>query len=322
MKDLELMVTLCPTFPHYERFARDSRIQGVRLNSAMVFGDEVDAEINAANAVSGARPLYFDIKGRQLRIMEIHSNPNRLEFTLNHPIEVETPIPVLFKAGSDVALLTDVTEHGHRLIFDGGPKWKVKAGESICIRHPSLKISGPVYCDYEIRKIYKVIDSGFKRFFLSYVEEERDLSEFYDILGFPPEEVILKIESKKGLEYVANKWKKYDDVSLCAARGDMFVEIDKPHEILAAQKLIAKKDPQALVGSRILLSIVTNPVPECHDFSDLAWLYDIGYRRMMLCDELCLKESLLGTAVNVFESFRNVYGTDKKESVKRRRWFW
>jgi pyruvate kinase len=321
VKDLELMVTLCPSFPHYQRFATDRRIAGIRLNSAMVFGDEVDKEINAANAVSDAQPLYFDIKGRQLRILEVHHHPKRLEFTLNHPIQVETPIPVLFKAGSDVALLTDVTEHGHRLIFDGGPKWKVKAGESICIRHPSLKINGPVYCDYEIEKINKVAEGGFRRFFLSYVEEDRDLEEFYDILGFSPEEVILKIESKKGLEFVANKWKKYDGVSLCAARGDMYVEIDKPHEILAAQKLIAQKDPQALVGSRILLSVVTNPVPECHDFSDLAWLYDIGYRRMMLCDELCLKEPLLGTAINVFDSFRNVYANDKTTGTPRKRFF-
>lgn len=323
MKDLELMVTLCPSFPHYRRFATDKRIAGIRLNSAMVFGTEVDAEIKAANAVSNAQPLYFDIKGRQLRILEVHPHPKRLEFTLNHPIQVETPIPVLFKAGSDVALLTDVTEHGHRLIFDGGPKWKVKPGESICIRHPSLRINGPVYCDYEIEKINKVVEGGFRRFFLSYVEEERDLDEFYDILNFPPEEVILKIESKKGLNYVANGWKKHGGVSLCAARGDMYVEIDKPHEILAAQKLIAQKDPQALVGSRILLSIVQQPVPECHDFSDLAYLYDIGYRRMMLCDELCLKEDLLGTAINVFDSFRNVYANDKTVTRKRSfPWLW
>jgi hypothetical protein len=88
-----------------------------------------------------------------------------------------------------------------------------------------------------------------------------------------------------------------------------------------AQKLIAQKDPQALVGSRILLSVVTNPVPECHDFSDLAWLYDIGYRRMMLCDELCLKEPLLGTAINVFDSFRNVYANDKTTGTPRKRFF-
>jgi pyruvate kinase len=322
VKDLELMVTLCPTFPHYRRFARDSRLSGIRLNSAMVFGNEVDKEIVAANAVSNGRPLYFDIKGRQLRIQEVHANPNNLEITINHPIDVDTPIPVLFKAGSDVSLLVDIQDHGHKLIFDGGPKWKVKAGESLCIRHPSLEISGPVYCDYEIEKIKKVVAGGFKRFFLSYVEEQRDVDEFMSILGFKPEEVFLKIESKKGLKYVANDYVKKEGISLCTARGDMYVEIDKPHEILKAQKLIIEKDSEALVGSRILLSIVNNAVPECHDFSDLAWLYDIGYKRMMLCDELCLKEQLLGTAINAFDSFRDNYAEDKVEKSKKDGWKW
>jgi pyruvate kinase len=285
----------------------------------MVFGNEVDKEIRAVKDVSAMgihslaeiRPLYFDIKGRQLRVTENHPNKEYLDITINHPIEVKTPTVVLFKAGSDPALLKEV-RGGNRLIFDGGPKWKVKEGESLCIRCPTLKVKGPVFCDYEIEKIEKVVKRGFKRFFLSYVEEQRDYDEFREIIGFEPEETILKIESKPGLRFVAKGFKKQDNLSLCAARGDMYVEIDKPHEILGACKLIAEKDPQALVGSRILLSVVNSPVPECHDFSDLAWLYDIGYHRMMLCDELCLKENLLGTAVKVFEAFRASYSSEEK----------
>ncbi len=327
MKDLKLMVTLCPTMPHYPRFAFDPRLEGIRLNSAMVFGNEVDREIEIANKVRKvdaphATPLYFDIKGRQLRVTENHPNKECLDITINHPIEVKTPTVVLFKAGSDPALLKEVRD-GNRLIFEGGPKWKVKEGESLCIRCPTLKVKGPVFCDYEIEKIQKVVRGGFKRFFLSYVEEQRDYDEFLDKIGFEPEETILKIESKAGLQFVSKRFKKKENVSLCAARGDMYVEIDKPHEILNACKLIAEKDPEALVGSRILLSIVNSPVPECHDFSDLAWLYDIGYRRMMLCDELCLKENLLGTAVKVFEAFKDSYHRDedvaKKTPVKG--WF-
>ena len=41
--------------------------------------------------------------------------------------------------------------------------------------------------------------------------------------------------------------------------------------------------------------------------SQLAWLYDIGYRNFMLCDELCLRGDLLGTAVNVFSAFSSSY---------------
>ena len=48
-------------------------------------------------------------------------------------------------------------------------------------------------------------------------------------------------------------------------------------------------------------------VPRCADLSDLAWLYDIGYRSFLLCDELCLEEQLLRNAVNVFAAFREDY---------------
>jgi hypothetical protein len=325
MKELKLMVTLCPTMPHYRRFATDDRLAGIRLNSAMVFGDEVDREIFAAKTVRNGVPLYFDIKGRQLRVMEAHPNKDCLDITINHPIKVDTPTVVLFKAGSDPALLERIEGDGTRLIFHGGPKFKVKAGESLCIRHPSLRIFGPVYCDYEIEKIKKVVRGGFRRFFLSYVEEQRDLEEFLNIIGFEPEEVILKIESKRGLNFVAHEFKKRKNVSLCAARGDMYVEIEKPHEILGACKLIAEKDPDAIVGSRILLSVVQSPVPECHDFTDLAWLYDVGYRRMMLCDEMCLKEDLLGTSVKALEAFKESYADPEDadiEPTKPKRYFW
>src|SRR3989344_9415457 len=143
------------------------------------------------------------------------------------------------------------------------------------------------------------------------------------------------------MEFVANEFKKRDNLSLIAARGDLYLELDRPHQILEALRLIIEKDPEACAASRLMLSTLGNsnltvnnlrrraerdpagvlsakevltfieegesdPVPSCADFSELAWLYDIGYRRMMLCDELCLKEELLSVAVNVFESFRDV----------------
>ncbi len=37
-----------------------------------------------------------------------------------------------------------------------------------------------------------------------------------------------------------------------AARGDLYVEINTPHDILNATKLIIEKDPEAIVGSRML----------------------------------------------------------------------
>jgi len=307
MKDLELMITLWPSFPHFHRFAQDQRLSGIRLNTAMVNSYELEQEFALAKSIKDAVPLYFDIKGRQLRVEESMPYKSHLELKINHPISVETPTMVLFKAGADYALLKEVKDD-NVLIFNGGPRYLVNPGESLHIKHPSLKVFGPQFTPHEIDKIEKAKKAGFDRFFLSYTQCQRDVDEFREYIG--NSELFLKIEDKKGLAYVANDFKKDDNTSLMAARGDLYVELDRPHQMLGALKLIAEKDPNASVGSRILLSAINDPVPSCADFCEMAWLYDIGYKRMMLCDELCLKEELLSRAINAFDSFRQTYAKE------------
>ncbi len=306
-QSLELMVTLWPSFPHFQCFAEDKRVKGIRLNSAMMSHPELEKELGiVAPRLARDELLYFDVKGRQLRVVETHVFPDHLELTLNHRIEVATPTVVLFKAGADECLLEKVEDGGRRLVFRGGPYYEVRAGESLHLRDPSLRVHPPVYTDAELQKIERVRRAGFKRYFLSYVEEPADLDQFLELVG-KDAEVMLKIESKRGLDYVANAFRKRDNVSLVAACGDLYVELERPHEILQAVELILEKDPQAVVGSRMLLSVIHDPVPSYADFAQLAWLERIGYRRFMLCDELCLKGELLATAVNAFEAFRSSY---------------
>lgn len=300
-KSLELAVTLWPSFPHFEKFAKRNDIAGIRMNTAMVDLDHLDAEFEIANKIPDSVPLWFDIKGRQLRVTESLEFKDHLEIKINHPIEVTTPTPVLFKAGSDHCLLKEVRNKNH-LIFEGGPDYRVKVGESLHIRDKSLVTLGETFSEFEKKKIDKALKAGIERFYLSYVECQRDVDQFIELIG-PNKEIILKIESVKGLEYVT-KFKKKDNITLMAARGDLYVEIAKPHDIIAALKLIIKADPEAMVGSRIFLSVVKDTVPECCDFLELAWLYDQGYRKMLLCDEICLKENLLLAAVMAFNAFR------------------
>jgi hypothetical protein len=325
---LEFHVTIWPSFDHFPDFARDRRIQGMRLNSAMVETADIDKELGIVAKMrddaiskcytSSCVPLWFDIKGRQLRVREAIDAGDHLELILNHPIQVETPTPVLLKAGSDSALLIEVKDGGKHLVFGPGkysPHYKVKVGESVCIRHPSFKMLGKVFPDYEIEKIEKVYKAGLRRYYLSYVESEDDIDQLRELVG--DSEIIAKIESRPGLEYVARYFKPADNLSLLCARGDLYVEVNRPHDILAATKLVVQKDPRAIAGSRIMLSLVPIwnregkkedvEIPECHDFTDLAWLYDIGYRRMLLCDEICLKGPLMGRAVSAFDAFRKDY---------------
>jgi hypothetical protein len=78
--------------------------------------------------------------------------------------------------------------------------------------------------------------------------------------------------------------------------------------MMDALKLIIEADPGASVGSRFLLTTLEKPTPECADFLEIAWLYDIGYRRMMLCDSLCLREEPLARSVSIFNAFKLSYG--------------
>lgn len=306
------MVTLWPDFPHFDKFAEDERLAGIRLNSAMINNAELESALGII-ANRKTLPLWYDVKGRQLRVEEVHFNENYLDITINHPIIVETPTPVLFKAGEDACLLHKIVD-GRRLIFQGGPNWLVRPGESLHIRHPSLKVGKPLFTDIELKKIDQVKKAGFKKYFLSYVGSQYEVDTFQEIVG-KDAEIYLKIEDKKGLDFVTRKFKKQDNIRLVAACGDLYVEVDRPHEILAALKLIIEKDPEACAGSRILLSIIKkegteitcNPVPSFSDFCQVAWLKDIGYKTLMLCDELCLHENLLSTAVAVFEQFRKDY---------------
>lgn len=308
MTEFKMMVTLTPSIPHFERFAKDPRLGGIRLNPPMLEDKELDEEFKIIKSLRNIAPLYFDVKGRQLRVEEIHDIEGHLELTLNHAISItETPIVILFKGGEDQALLERITEDGRRLIFRGGPKYLVKKGESLHVRHLSYQIRvPPFFTEKELRRIEKAKESGFKNYFLSYVDSRHYIDKFLEIVG-KDSFVYLKIEDKKGLEFVARRFKKQDNLVLVAARGDLFIEIDRPHDILGALKLIIAKDKKACVGSRIMLSVIHEPVPSCADFSELAWLYDIGYREVLLCDSLCLSEEYLATAVNAVQSFKESY---------------
>jgi hypothetical protein len=311
MKDLDLLVTLQPEFPHFAKFADDKRIAGVRINSAMMPYSELDKQFDKVKAAGPIMPVYFDVKGRQLRITQVHPYPDHLEIDLNHKISCDTPTTVLFKAGEDGAKLEKVV-NGNHLIFQGGPYYNVLPGESLHIRHPSLDVHGSIFTDEEIKKIDLAVKRGYKNYCLSYVQGQKDIDEFRELVG-KDAFIYAKIEDKKGLNFVANNYHKQANLSLMTACGDLFVEVDRPHHILDAVQMILSKDPTACVGSRILLSVIHQSVPSFSDLAQLGWLNNIGYKKMMLCDELCLKEDLLGRAVNVFDSFREMYAKDKVE---------
>jgi hypothetical protein len=303
--DIELYSTLLPSMGHFGRFASDPRMRGIRLNTPMLAMDALQQEFELLHGQTVTAEMFFDVKGRQLRTLAAEKHEDHLELVINHPIEAPHDTLVLFKAGGDFALLDAVKDDGLRLVFQGGPQWNVKPGESFHVISDQFVQHGELFNDWEVARIEAAKAAGFTRWLLSYTESQADVDRFLELVGRDAE-VWLKIENERGLAYVQNEFVKRDNLTLVAARGDLYVELQKKHEILRALQLIVEHDPD-VAGSRILLSVVRGPVPDCADLSELAWLREIGYRRYMLCDEMCLHEDMLAIAVNAFWATMNDY---------------
>jgi len=132
---------------------------------------------------------------------------------------------------------------------------------------------------------------------LSYVESVEDVDEVKKLLSNA--EVILKIETHRGLDFAKTRGAKHG--RLMAARGDLFVEVLRPHKIASAVKAIVKADKDAIVASRILDSMAASPIPASADIGDVAFLLEIGYRTFMLGDQVCLRRDSVIEALNLLE---------------------
>jgi len=306
MNSPAVMATLWPSFHHFPQFQDDPRLKywGIRINSAMMTPDEVTSELQIVDQLKPKVPIWFDVKGRQLRIDEVDVRPDHLELVMNHPVSVDlsSPVIVLLKQGNVPIVLVKLADNGKRLIFDKNIEYVLSPGESIHICHPSLRVLGPQFTEVEKMRLEKVVKWGCKKYCLSFVSNTADVDEFLEIIGKDCQ-LILKIEDMPGLRFVNSEFKKRDGLMLMAAVGDLYPEIGYPQNILPALKLIISKDKEAFRGSRILLTLGSGDcIPEVSDVVDLAWMWDIGYRNFLLCDGICLHPEILDSALNVLLS--------------------
>ena len=239
------------------------------------------------------QPLWIDLKGRQLRVAGA-AIPPFTELRLSHRIKVNTPVDAYFSDGNERARIVAVD--GDRIILEDGPRRLVGPGESVNIMHPSLEIEGTLT---ETDKAYlsAMKEMGLTKVMLSYVESAADVEEVKSLL--PNAEVLLKIETQRGLE--SAKKNKSTRGHLVAARGDLYVEVLRPHKIVDAVKTVVQADPKAIVASRIFDSLGWTPVPVSADIGDVAFLMEIGYRTFMLGDTVCLKRDSIIEALNLLE---------------------
>lgn len=299
---IEVMATLWPDMPHWKYFSMHPNLDGIRLNTAMAETKGLLPLLQEAVDYSTV-PLYFDVKGRQLRITKVYPcGGDHLELDLNHPIQVETPALVLFKGGVDECLL--LKAEGNHLVFQGGPKFNLLPGESLTIRSASLQVLGPTFTEQQLEFLDIAKKAGVRRYMLSYATSDEEIEELRSLLGDNVDELVAKIENIKGLQWARSAPTHCYGVrhNYLTARGDLFVELPRPHDILWATREILKADPNAILGSRMLLSLSTDPLPSCADLNELAWLLEIGYKRFMFCDSLCLDRDALDRAITILKT--------------------
>jgi pyruvate kinase len=264
------------------------------------------AEVAAHPIVSAlGPPLWVDLKGRQLRVTQA-AVPPFTEVRLSHRIRLHTPADAFFSDGKEHAQVVAVD--GDRLILLDGPRRFIGPGESVNIVDPSLQIEGSL-TDTDRAYLHAMRERGLRNVMLSFVEGHSDLAEVRELL--PGAQIVCKIESKKGLDWVRDGFAVAQAAAepgpsprLMAARGDLYVEVYYPHNILGALRRVIAADRHAIAASRIFSSLARGPdaIPDCADLSDAAYLITQGYRTLMLGDEVCLRRDSVLAALNLLDA--------------------
>lgn len=293
---ISAIVTVPPYAPFIGEIAAHPVVSGLRLNTVMPLHEGPGEALDRLSKFG--QPLWVDLKGRQLRVVGA-AIPPFSEIFLSHAIQVETPVDAFFSDGREMGRVVAVD--GNRIILEDGPRRLIGPGESVNIVHPSLRIEG-MLTETDRAYLAAMRQRGLKNVMISFAETPADADEVRALL--PGAEVVQKIESLRGLEYIRSGGARHG--RLMAARGDLYVEVVRPHRILPALKDIIRADPQAIVASRILDSLAYQPVPEAADLGDLGFLLEIGYRTFMLGDQVCLKRDSVIEALNLLHEMANL----------------
>jgi pyruvate kinase len=291
-----MKVNAIVTTPPYAVFlndiARHPMVCGFRLNTVMPLHEGPKDALQRLQ--SFGKPIWVDLKGRQLRVVGA-AIPPYTEVIVSHRIRVKTPVNAFFSDGRECVRVMAVD--GNRLILEDGPRRLVGPGESVNIVHPSLEIEGTL-TETDLAYLEAMRELGLKQVMLSFVESPSDIEEVQRYL--PEAEVMAKIESRRGLEFVRKHRNEFGQ--LMAARGDLFVEVLRPHHIIGALGEIIKADSDAVAASRLFGSLAYESVPNSADIGDVAYLLSIGYKTFMLGDAVCLNREPLLEALNLLEA--------------------
>ena len=296
---IRAIVTIPPHAPYVQEVCKHPIVSGIRLNTAMEVKNPLEETLKRWKEESCGKTVWVDLKGRQIRTIE-YATPPFTPVKISHNISVKTPVDAYFGNGKERATIDAID--GNILFFRDGPKRTVGPGESINIADESLIIHG-----YLTEKDKRYVDCAKKNdmhnYMLSFVESTEDS---IALLTLDSEAIIAgKIESQKGMAYVRSDYSKdklEKKIRLMTARGDLYVELERPHHILDAMETIITKDEDAICASRIFESLAQGRVPTCQDITDAAYLIKIGYKTLMLGDEVSMKKESIMGALNLLQA--------------------
>jgi pyruvate kinase len=295
---MKAIVTVPPYATFLKEVAAHPLTGGLRLNTVMPIKGGPAETLERLGALG--RPVWVDLKGRQLRVVEA-AVPPFTAVRVSHRVRVSVPADAFFSDGREYARVLEVD--GDRLILEDSPRRVVGPGESINIVAPDLEIEGTL-TETDLAYLDAMRELGQTNIMLSYVESAADVDEVTRRL--PGAEVVLKIESRRGLELARREGARLG--RLMAARGDLYIEVLEPHRVVSAVRDIVRADPDAIVASRLLTSLSRDPVPECADVSDVAFLLTLGYRTFMLGDDVCQRRDTVIAALNLLGAIAREIG--------------
>lgn len=275
-----------------ERMYSHPSIDGARYNVAVRTTHTPLAVLSYLQKIAEKykKELWIDLKGRQLRINK-WADPTYGDIELNHELEVDLPAKVFFR-GNEWSNLVAV--EGNRIVVDPDPRHAIGAGQAINIIGKNLKIKGNYLTKTDEQFIEAAKRLNIHKYMLSFVEQEADLQTVRSL--DPDSSLVLKIESSKGLTYIAQSYTGGRHGNLMAARDDMMINIgDNKVEMLNALEFIIQKDRDAIVASHIFTSLSTLGYLTMADISDLKLLHNIGYKHFMFSDDVshrCFDEAI------------------------------